>query len=61
VWHPSEKGIAMNAISNAVTLAISETKTEVHPIRTIAVFCGLGLVVSLCLAISGFDLAAGLS
>jgi len=51
----------MNAISNAVTIAISETKTEAHPIRTIALFCFLGLVVSLCLAISGFDLVAGLS
>jgi hypothetical protein len=51
----------MNAISNAVTLAISETKAEAHPIGTIALFCFLGLVISLCLAISGFDLAAGLS
>jgi hypothetical protein len=50
----------MNAISTVFIHAIPETKTEIHPLRTIVLFCGLGLVASLCLAISGFDLGAGL-
>jgi len=50
----------MNAISNVVTLAVSQANAEAHPIRTIALFCCLGLVVSLCLATSGLDLSADL-
>jgi hypothetical protein len=50
--------VAMNAISNVLTLAISETKTETHPIRTIALFCCLGLVVSLGVATMGIDMGA---
>ena len=53
--------VAVNAISTVLIDAIPETTTETHPIRTIALFCCLGLVASLCLAIAGFDLAAGLS
>jgi hypothetical protein len=51
----------MNAISTVLIDTTPETTAETHPIRTIALFCCLGLVVSLCLAISGFDLGAGLS
>jgi len=40
--------------------AIPETKTETQPIRTIALFCCLGLVTSIFLAASGVDLGAGL-
>jgi hypothetical protein len=53
--------LAMNAISTVLIHAIPETNTETHPLRTIALFCCLGLVASLCLAISGFDLGAGLT
>ena len=51
----------MNAISNAQLLAIPETDAETYAIKTIALFCCVGLVVSLCLAISGLDLSLGLS
>jgi hypothetical protein len=51
----------MNAISAVLVDAIPETTTEIHPIRTIALFCCLGLVASLCLAIAGFDLGASLT
>lgn len=51
----------MNAISTILFHAIPETKTETHPLGTIALFCCLGVVASLCLAISGFDLGAGLA
>ena len=50
----------MNAISAVLIHAIPETDSEAHPLRTIVLFCCLGLVASLCLAISGFDLGAGL-
>ena len=50
----------MNAISNVVGLAVSETTAETHPIITIALFCCVGLVASLCLGTSGFDLTPGL-
>jgi hypothetical protein len=54
----------MNAISNALPLAISETSTETHPIRTIALFCcvglaaSLGLIASFGLATAGVDVSA---
>jgi hypothetical protein len=53
--------VAVNAISAVLVHAIPETNTETHPLRTIVLFCCLGLVASLCLAISGLDLGAGLS
>jgi hypothetical protein len=53
--------LAMNAISTVLIHAIPETNTENRPLRTIALFCCLGLVASLGLAISGFDLGAGLT
>ena len=49
----------MNAISTVLIHAIPETDSA-HPLRTIVLFCCLGLVASLCLAISGFELGAGL-
>jgi hypothetical protein len=52
--------LAMNAISTVFIHSIPETSTEIHPLRAIVLFCCLGLVASLCLAISGFDLGAGL-
>jgi hypothetical protein len=53
--------VAMNAISAVLIQAVPETNTESHPIRTIALYCCLGLVASLCLAMSGLDLSVGLS
>jgi hypothetical protein len=50
----------MNAISAVLIQAVPETNTESHPIRTIALYCCLGLVVSLCLATSGLDVSVGL-
>jgi hypothetical protein len=52
--------LAMNAISTILIDAIPETDSEAHPLRTIVLFCCLGLVASLCLAVSGLDLGAGL-
>jgi hypothetical protein len=52
--------VAMNAISNVLIHAIPETDSKAYPVRTIVLFCCLGLVASLCLATSGMDLGAGL-
>ena len=51
----------MNAISTVLIDTTPETTAETHPIRTIALYCCLGLVASLCLAMSGLDLSVGLS
>jgi hypothetical protein len=49
----------MNSISNVSIRAIAETQTGLHPLKTIALFCGLVLGASLCLATYGLDLSAG--
>jgi hypothetical protein len=49
----------MSAISNVSIRAIPETQTDVHPLKTIALFCLLGLVASICVASFGLDLSAG--
>lgn len=38
---------------------ISGTEIEVETLKTIAIFCGVGLLVSLLVASYGLDLSAG--
>jgi hypothetical protein len=49
----------MNSISSVSIRAIPETQTGLHPLKTIALFCGLVLGACLCLATYGLDLSAG--
>jgi hypothetical protein len=55
----------MNSISNVSMRAIPDTQTNVLSVKTIlslkaiALFCGLVLGASLCLATYGLDLSAG--
>jgi ribose/xylose/arabinose/galactoside ABC-type transport system permease subunit len=49
----------MKAISEVSTPAVSETKTNVNALNVIAIICGLGVVVFVCLATSGLDLSVG--
>jgi len=49
----------MAAVSARVVSRVSETELEVETLKTIALFCGLGLFVSLLLATYGLDLSAG--
>jgi Na+/H+ antiporter NhaA len=49
----------MNTISNVYMRAIPETLTNVHPLKTIALFCGIGFAASLCIASFGLDIGAG--
>ncbi len=48
----------MNAISEVSTQAVSETQTS-YIMRALAVICGLGVVVFVCMATSGLDMSAG--
>jgi hypothetical protein len=49
----------MTATSNVSTRAIPKTRTDVHPLDAIAVFCAIVLGASLCMATYGLDLSAG--
>jgi hypothetical protein len=46
----------MKAISDLSTPAVSETRTNLN---VIAIICGLGVVVFVCLATSGLDMSVG--
>jgi hypothetical protein len=48
----------MAAIAKALT-RISGTQVEVETLKTILMFCGVGLTVSLLLATYGLDLSPG--
>jgi hypothetical protein len=49
----------MNAISSVSLRTLPEIRTHVHPLKKIALFCGLVLGAALCLATYGLDLSAG--
>ena len=48
----------MNAISEVYTRAFSKTQTK-YILNTIAVICGLGVLVFVCLATGGLDMSVG--
>ena len=48
----------MNAVANVVMRAVPETRTA-SSLKTIAIFCGIGLLGSLFFAAYGLDLSAG--
>jgi hypothetical protein len=49
----------MNAISNVLTHAGTETKPETSSFKTIVLFCCLGLVASLLLVARGLGFGVG--
>jgi hypothetical protein len=50
----------MTAIARVLSRAFPATSIEVETLKTIALFCGVGLVVSLLLAATnGLDMSAG--
>jgi hypothetical protein len=49
----------MNSISNVSIRTIPGTQTGLHPLKAIAVICGLVLGACLCLATHGLDLSVG--
>jgi hypothetical protein len=49
----------MKPISELSTPAVSEAGTNVYASNLIAMICGLGVVVFVCLATSGLDMSVG--
>jgi hypothetical protein len=49
----------MAAIARAFTRVFPATESSTRPLEIIAIFCGLGLLVSLLVASYGIDLSAG--
>jgi hypothetical protein len=49
----------MTAVARARVRAFSGTDFDVESFKVIALFCGVGLVVSLLLAMFGLDISAG--
>jgi hypothetical protein len=50
----------MNAISEVSKQAVPERQDKVYALNVIAIICGLGVVVFVCLATSGLDMSVGL-
>ena len=48
----------MNAISEVLTQAARETPTN-YVMHAVALICGLGVVVAVCVATSGLDMSVG--
>ena len=57
-WDSTLEG-DMNAIPEVTTRAVPETQTNVHTLNVIAIICGLGVVMFVCLATSGLDMSVG--
>jgi hypothetical protein len=49
----------MNAISEVSRRAVPERQANVYALNVIAIICGLGVVVFVCLATSGLDMSVG--
>jgi uncharacterized membrane protein HdeD (DUF308 family) len=49
----------MDAISEVSTRAVPERRTYVYAQNVIAIICGLGVVVFVCLATHGLDMSVG--
>jgi hypothetical protein len=48
----------MNAIPEVLTRHVPETPTN-YVVNVLAVICGLGVVVAVCLATNGLDMSVG--
>jgi hypothetical protein len=49
----------MMAIAKVISLAFPASSPEAEILKAVAIFCGVGLFVSFCLASYGLDLGAG--
>jgi hypothetical protein len=57
--NPDEE-VAMNAIvANVLMREAAKAQTGASPLKTVALFCSVGLLVSLCMASLGFEIATG--
>jgi hypothetical protein len=46
-------------VANVLRHESEKTQTAPHPLTIIALFCGLGLLASLCMMSYGLDVSAG--
>jgi hypothetical protein len=51
--------LQMAVVARVLSFAFPDSELEVGPLMTVALFCYLGLSISLLLAAGGFDLGAG--
>jgi hypothetical protein len=49
----------MAAIARALSRAFPANQVEIETLKTIVMFCGVGLVVSLLMATYGLDMSVG--
>jgi hypothetical protein len=57
----ANEGIAMNTlVANVLKSKAAETQTDIRPFQTVALFCCVGLLASLCMASLGFDVSGGI-
>jgi hypothetical protein len=55
------RGTAMNTIVATVLKATAnEARADVSPFNVVALFCGVGLVASLCMAALGVDVSGAM-
>jgi hypothetical protein len=55
------RGTAMNTIVESVLKArANEARADVSPFNLVALFCGVGLVASLCMAALGVDVSGAM-
>jgi hypothetical protein len=59
VFQGQQQGVLMSMISVASMNSISAARPGDSSAKSVALFCCVGLVVSLCLIASGIDLGAG--
>jgi hypothetical protein len=56
----SDEEIGMNMIvENVLMREAAKAQTEARPFKIVALFCGVGLLASLCLASFGLDVSGG--
>jgi hypothetical protein len=55
-----DEGSAMNTIvANVLKREAKKARNDARPFQIIALFCGMGLLASLCMMSFGLDLSAG--
>jgi hypothetical protein len=59
---PGDRGLTMEIAMAAIARMLSRTsgaQIDIETLKTLAMFCGVGLTVSLLMASYGLDLSAG--
>jgi hypothetical protein len=56
---PDEEVAVNTVVANVLKREAEKAHTDARPFHIIAIFCGLGLLVSLCLMSFGLDIGAG--